>query len=107
MENINGMLCISHAELINGIATIPTIKKWQRDKKVTQLQRGGNGAEAMFVVDSLPAKYKQETGIPHFLWLTILCKCRHCKKYCINRDPNLSTRISIYTIFFTVPEITM
>ena len=39
----------------------PDLIKWyRRENKLEQLCRGGNGREALFAVDSLPVKYKNE-----------------------------------------------
>lgn len=60
MEYFNNQLCITHAELTNGIVSKSLIDKWQSSGKVERVRRGGNGNTALFMVDSLPLKYKVE-----------------------------------------------
>ena len=60
MELYNGKYCISHAELTAGIISADMIKWYKRSGKIDQVQLGGNGREALYVVDSLPTKYRIE-----------------------------------------------
>lgn len=60
MEYHNDKLCITHAELTDGIMSVAMLKKCQREEKVEQVRRGCNSTPALFVVDSLPFKYKTE-----------------------------------------------
>ena len=60
MEVYNNRLCITHDELTNGIMSGTLVKQLRFRGRIEQLQRGGNGREALFAVDSLPVKYKNE-----------------------------------------------
>lgn len=60
MEIINGIRCISHAELTGRIITTANLNNLVRRNKVRQVQKGGNGREALFDVDSLPLKWRTE-----------------------------------------------
>lgn len=60
MKYFNNQLCITHAELSDGVMTIDAINWFRRKKQLEQVQLGGNGREALFVVESLPLKYKTE-----------------------------------------------
>lgn len=60
METINGQVCISHAELTGRIITTSNLKALVRKGQVQQVQKGGNGRAALFVVDSLPLKWRTE-----------------------------------------------
>lgn len=60
MEYFNNKLCVTHAELTDGIVSKSLIDKWQSSGKVERVRRGCNGNSALFAVDSLPLKYKVE-----------------------------------------------
>ncbi|MBD5240607.1 MAG: hypothetical protein HDS59_00770 [Barnesiella sp.] len=60
METINGTICISHAELTGRIITTANLNNLVRRGKVKQVQKGGNGREALFAVESLPMKWRTE-----------------------------------------------
>lgn len=60
MEYYNDKLCITHAELTDGLVSKSLIDKWQSTGKVERVRRGCNGTPALFAVDSLPFKYKTE-----------------------------------------------
>ncbi len=60
MEYHNDTLCISHAELTDGIMTVPNLKYHVASGKIQQVQRGCYGTPALYAVDSLPAKYQAE-----------------------------------------------
>lgn len=60
METINGQVCISHAELTGRIITTSNLKNLVNRGQVRQVQKGGNGRAAMYVVDSLPLKWRTE-----------------------------------------------
>lgn len=60
METINGTICISHAELTGRIITTENLKKLVQRGKVQRVQKGGNGREALFAVESLPMKWRTE-----------------------------------------------
>lgn len=60
METVNGTICISHSELTGRIITTANLNNLVRRGKVQQVQRGGNGREALFAVDSLPMKWRTE-----------------------------------------------
>ena len=60
METVNGTICISHAELTGRIITTANLKALVRKGQVKQVQKGGNGREALFAVDSLPMKWRTE-----------------------------------------------
>lgn len=60
MEYRENTLCISHAELTDGIMTKPTLDYYSREGKVRTVQRGCYGTPALYDVESLPAKYRAE-----------------------------------------------
>ena len=60
METVNGTICISHAELTGRIITTENLKKLVQRGKVKRVQKGGNGREALFAVESLPLKWRTE-----------------------------------------------
>ena len=60
MEYHNNTLCISHAELTDGIMTIPNLKYYVASGRIQQVQRACYGTPALYAVESLPAKYKAE-----------------------------------------------
>lgn len=60
MEIINGTICISHSELTGRIITTENLKKLVQRGRVERVQRGGNGREALFAVESLPMKWRTE-----------------------------------------------
>lgn len=60
MEIINNTICISHAELTGRIITTANLKALVRKGQVKQVQKGGNGREALFAVESLPMKWRTE-----------------------------------------------
>lgn len=60
MEYHNDTLCISHAELTDGILTASNLRKLVERGKATQIQRACYGTPALYAVESLPAKYRAE-----------------------------------------------
>ena len=60
METVNGTICISHSELTGRIITTANLNNLVRRGKVKQVQKGGNGREALFAVESLPMKWRTE-----------------------------------------------
>ncbi len=61
MENINGKTCVTHSELVmSKIITSETLRQLSARGKVQKVQRGGNGREALYSVESLPYKYQVE-----------------------------------------------
>ena len=60
MEYYNNKLCISHAELTDGIVSKSLIDWWNSTGKVDRVRRGCNNSPALYAVDSLPLKYKTE-----------------------------------------------
>lgn len=60
METYNGKLCITHAELTNGIMSAAMVKYSTRQGGIERMRRGCNSTPALFAVDSLPLKYKTE-----------------------------------------------
>lgn len=60
MEIINNTVCISYAELTGRIITTANLKALVRKGQVKRMQKGGNGREALFAVDSLPMKWRTE-----------------------------------------------
>ena len=60
METVNGTICISHAELTGRIITTANLNNLVRRGKIKQVQKGGNGREALFAVESLPMKWRTE-----------------------------------------------
>ena len=60
METVNGTRCISHAELTGRIITTANLKALVRKGQVKQVQKGGNGREALFAVESFPMKWRTE-----------------------------------------------
>lgn len=59
MELYNNRLCATYDDLAE-ILSIGAVQKSVQRGKIEQLQRGGNGREALFAVDSLPVRYKNE-----------------------------------------------
>lgn len=63
MERIDGILCISYAELVKsednpmGVMSLAQYKK--RYAELQKKERGGNGRTAMIIYDSLPLRYRQ------------------------------------------------
>lgn len=67
MEYYNGRLCASYSELTDGgIMTVDVLKNLRRRGKVVQVQRACYGTPALFAVDSMPYKYREEAkrGLP-------------------------------------------
>lgn len=60
MEYHNNTLCISHAELTDGIMTESNLKILCHRGRLQQVQRACYGTPALYAVESLPAKYKAE-----------------------------------------------
>lgn len=60
MEYLNNTLCISHAELTDGILTSTNLRKLVERGKAQQVQRACYGTPALFAVESLPEKYRAE-----------------------------------------------
>lgn len=60
MEYLNDTLCISHAELTDGIMTVPNLKYYVAAGRIQQVQRACYGTPALYAVESLPAKYRAE-----------------------------------------------
>lgn len=58
MEYHNNTLCISHAELTDGIMTASNLKILCHRGRLQQVQRACYGTPALYAVESLPAKYK-------------------------------------------------
>lgn len=56
----NNALCISYAELTDGIATPSTVKHWQARGQIQQVRRACYGTSALYVVESLPVQYRAE-----------------------------------------------
>jgi hypothetical protein len=55
---VKGSVIIHDAELNpDGIITLALYKKWCRDRKEAQLQKGGNGRTALFALDAIPEPY--------------------------------------------------
>ena len=54
MEMYGNTLCVSFTELVgSGLISQPTYKKYIREGKLTLLQRGGNGREALIAYRSM------------------------------------------------------
>lgn len=60
MEIINGKVCISHGELTGRVITTANLNNLVRRGRVEQVQKGGNGRTALYVVESLPLKWRTE-----------------------------------------------
>lgn len=60
MEMYNNMLCISHAELTDGIMSAANVKLLRHRGKITQVRRACYGTSALYVVESLPVQYRTE-----------------------------------------------
>lgn len=65
MEIYGNTLCISHAELTDGILSQSNIYAMVRRGKLRQVRRGCNNTPALFAVDSLPLKYRTEVYRRH------------------------------------------
>ena len=59
MEIIDGVKCITYAELTDGVMTEDSIKNLRRRKKLTQIRRACYGTPALYAIDSLPVKYRE------------------------------------------------
>lgn len=60
MEMYNNALCISHAELTDGIMSAANIKLLRHRGQLTQVRRACYGTSALYVVESLPVQYRAE-----------------------------------------------
>ena len=60
MEYYNNKLCITQAELTDGIVSKSLIDWWNSNGKVDRVRRGCNNSPALYAVDRLPLKYKTE-----------------------------------------------
>ncbi len=60
MEYYNGTLCISHAELTDGLITSENIRQLAQRGRIKRVRRACYETPALFAVDSLPIKYKVE-----------------------------------------------
>ncbi len=60
MEYYDNTLCISLAELNDGILTKPTLDYYVGKKQIRTVRRGCYGTPALYAVESLPAKYRAE-----------------------------------------------
>lgn len=60
MEIYNGKLCITHAELVEGILTESHIKQLRYRGQLIQARRACLDTPALFEVDSLPHRYRVE-----------------------------------------------
>lgn len=60
MEYLNNTLCISHAELTDGILTESNLKILRNRGRIQQVQRACYGTPALYAVESLPTKYRAE-----------------------------------------------
>ncbi len=60
MEIIDGKTCISFEELTGRIITTANLQALVRKKQVRRVQKGGNGRVALYVVESLPLKWRTE-----------------------------------------------
>lgn len=60
MELCDGILCITHAEVTDGIVTPSYLRKMVERGIVTQVQRACYGKPALFDVSTFPAKHKAE-----------------------------------------------
>ncbi len=60
MEKIDGKICISYGELTGRIITTSNLNNLVSRKKIVRIQRGGNGREALFIVESFPLKWRTE-----------------------------------------------
>lgn len=60
MEYRDNILCISHAELTDGIMTSDNLRKQIERGKVVRIQRACYETPALYSVESLPTKYRQE-----------------------------------------------
>lgn len=56
----NNALCISHAELTDGIISNANVIKLRQRGQITQVRRACYGTSALYVVESLPVQYRAE-----------------------------------------------
>ncbi len=56
----NNALCISHAELTDGIISAANVRKLSSRGQLTQVRRACYGTSALYVVESLPVQYRAE-----------------------------------------------
>lgn len=60
MEIYNGKLCITHAELTDGIVSSEYVKKLRIRGQLSQVRRACLETPALFEVESLPHRYRVE-----------------------------------------------
>ncbi len=60
MEIIDGKICISHEELTGRVITTANLKNLVYRGKVRQVQKGGNGRQAFYEVESFALKWRTE-----------------------------------------------
>lgn len=60
MEYYNNILCISHAELTDGIMTNDVLMYYCKKDSKIRVRRGCGNTPALYDVDRLPAKYRME-----------------------------------------------
>lgn len=66
METYNNTLCVTHAELLDGIITSANLKnllRADRGSRVQVVRSGGNGRTALYAVNSLPPKYREAVRV--------------------------------------------
>lgn len=62
MEMYGNTICVSFTELVGGgIISKPTYDKYTREGRLTVVQRGGNGREALIAYRSMPNASVQHT----------------------------------------------
>jgi hypothetical protein len=60
MEYYNDILCINYDELVNNVITYHQFKWYQRCNKIQPVRRACRGNYALYSVESLPEKFKDE-----------------------------------------------
>ena len=59
MEMYGNTICVSFTELVGGgIISKPTYDKYTREGRLTVVQRGGNGREALIAYRSMPERIR-------------------------------------------------
>ncbi|MDE6338855.1 MAG: hypothetical protein K2K97_03590, partial [Muribaculaceae bacterium] len=65
MEVYNDMLCITHAEVTDGIMSKPVLDYYKRKGVIRTMRRGCYGTSALYEVESFPTEYRAEIKQRH------------------------------------------
>ena len=99
MEYYNDVLCISYSELMHTIMSPACIHNLRTRGKLKQMRRGCYGTPALFSVDSLPLKYKEEV---YFKYPQVLQKQKEDKSFRESIEPD--TKAVLFYSKFVFPD---